>query len=266
MADQLECTTSVNAMDNNQTQKYNKVEKSHSAAIESPRNLTLEPCDLPDSNGKSRVVLLPVEPYLLHVYWDVDPVELEKVKHQINEAHTQSQATLRCYDITNTVFDGTNANGSFDVHIDLLSKCWYVHLWKPEKSYIVELGFKTEDSLFYPIARSNIADIPPAWPALESVQHYMHVEGDYDFFKTVPATIDVQRSDGLTPPKAYRTESELPLAAERDHCSNNRSPYNAEKNSSRAEGQKEKGRPEDGVLDLTAISEKRFVSGVSSNR
>ena len=137
--------TNAKTMDNHQTQKQDKVEESSSEAIESPRKLMSEPGDLPGSYGESRVVLLPVEPYLLHVYWNVTPAELDKAKHQINEEHAQSQAILRCYDITNTIIDGTNANGSFDVHIDLLSKCWYVHLWSPEKSYFIELGFKTED-------------------------------------------------------------------------------------------------------------------------
>ena len=266
MADPLKWTTNAKTMDNHQTQKQDKVEESSPEALESPRIRTSEPGDLPDSCGKNRIVLLPVEPYLLHVYWDFTPAELDKAKHQINKEHAQSRAILRCYDITNTIFDGTNANGSFDVHIDLLSKCWYVHLWSPEKAYFIELGFKTEDGRFYPIARSNIADIPPAWPAPKSVQHYMHVEGDYDLLETVPAPIDVQPSDGLTPPKAYRAEPELPWAAERERSYETRSPFTAEDNSSIAEAHKEKGHPKEGKLDLTEITEQRFVSGVSSNR
>jgi len=266
MADPRKWTTSAITMDNHQTQKQDTVEEFISEAIESPRILTSEPGDLPDLYGKNRIVLLPVEPYMLHVYWDVTPVELEKAKHQINEEHAQSQVILRCYDITNTISDGTNANGSFDVHIDLLSKCWYVHLWSPEKSYFIEMGFKTEKGRFYPIARSNIADIPPAWPDPKSVQHYMHVEGDYDLLETVPAPIDVQAPDGLTPPKAYRAEPELPNAAEENRRFETRSPFTAEKNFSRAEGHKEKEHPKESKLDLTEITDQKFVSGISSNR
>ena len=266
MADPRKWTTSANTMDTHQTEKHDKIEESSPETLDNPRKALSEPGYIPGSSGESRVVLLPVEPYMIHVYWDVNPVELEKVKHQINEEYAQSQAILRCHDITNTIFDGTNANGSFDMHIDLLSKCWYVHLGSPEKSYFIELGFKTEDGRFYPIARSNIADIPPAWPAPESVQHYMHVEGDYDLLETVPAPIDAQPSEGLTPPNAYRAEPELPSAAERDRRYETRSPFKAEENSSRAEGHKKKGQPKKSKLDLTEITEQRFVSGVSSNR
>ena len=255
-------------MGNHQTQKYNKDKEYSSEAIESPRKLMSEPGDLPGSYGESRVVLLPVEPYMLHVYWDITPAELDKAKHQIDEDHAQSQAILRCYDITNINFDGTNANGSFDVHIDLLSKCWYVHLWSrsPEKSYFIDLGFKTEDGRFYPIARSNIADIPPAWPAPKSVQYYMHVEGDYELLETVPAPIDALHPDGRTPPKTYRAEPELPSAVLSERRFEARSQFKAKENSSRAEGHKEKGHTKTSKLDLTEICEKSFVSGVSSTR
>jgi hypothetical protein len=258
--------TNAKTMNNHQTQKYDKVEESSSEAIKSFGKLTSDPGELPGSYGETRVVLLPVEPYLLHVYWEVTPVELEKVKHQLDGEHGQSQAILRCYDVTNIIFDGMNDHGSFDVYIDLLSKSRYVHLWSPEKSYFVELGFKTEDGRFYPIARSNIARIPPDWPAPKSDEHYMLVAGDYDLLQTVPAPIDVQPSDGLTLPKASRAEPELPSAAERDRHRETRSPFAAEDNSSGAEVHKEKGHSKEGYLDLTEMSEKRFVSGVSSNR
>jgi hypothetical protein len=259
-------TTDAKSMDTHQNEKQDKVEESSSEALESHRTLTSEPGDLPGSYNETRVVLLPVEPYLLHVYWEVTPVELEKAKHQLFDEHGQSQAILRCYDVTNIVYDGMNAHGFFDVYIDLLSKSRYVHLWSPEKSYFVELGFKTEDGRFYPIARSNIAQIPPDWPAPKSDEHYMHVAGDYDLLQTVPAPIDVKPPDSLTLPKASRAELELPSAAERDRHCETRSPFAAEENSLGAEVHKEKGHPKEGCLDLTEMSEKRFVSGLSSNR
>ncbi|MCK4729216.1 MAG: DUF4912 domain-containing protein, partial [Desulfobacterales bacterium] len=151
------------------------MEESSTETLESPRELRSEPGDLPDSYGETRAVLLPVEPYLVHVYWEVTSVELEKAKHQLGDEYGRSQTVLRCYDITNIIFDGTNAHSSFDVHIDLKAKNRYVHLWSPEKSYFVELGFKTEGGRFFPIARSNIAETPPGWPAPKTDEHYMLV-------------------------------------------------------------------------------------------
>ena len=211
------------------------MEESSSETLESPRELRSEPGDLPDSYGETRAVLLPVEPYLVHVYWEVTSVELEKAKHRLGDEYGRSQTVLRCYDITNIIFDGTNAHGTFDVHIDLQAKNWYVSLRSPDKSYFVELGFKTEDSRFYPIARSNIAETPRARPAPKSDEHYMLVAGDYDLLETVPAPIDVQPSYGLTPSRASRAEPELPSASEGDCHFETRSPFAAEENSSTAE-------------------------------
>jgi len=249
-----------------QTGKHDKVEESSPEAFESPPKVASEPVDLPDSYGETGVVLLPVEPYLLHVYWEVTPVELERAKYQIDDEHGQPQTILRCYDVTNILFDGMNAHGSFDVYIDLLARSRYVHLWSPEKSYFVELGFKTEDGRFYPIARSNIAQIPPDWPAPKSDEHYMLVAGDYDLLQAVPAPIDARPSHEPTPPKASQSGPELLSAAERARHFETRSLFAAQKNSSRAEVHKEKGHPKESYIDLTEMSEKRFVSGVSSNQ
>lgn len=299
----LRWTRDIKTVETHQRQKHDKVEESSTEALKSLQKLTSELSDLPDSYGETRVVLLPVDPYLLHVYWEVTPVELEKAKYQLGDEHGQSQAVLRCYDVTNIIFDGTNANGSFDVYIDLLSQSWYVHLLSPEKSYFVELGFKTEDGRFYRIARSNIADIPPDRPALNSDEHYMFVAGDYDVLQTIPTPVDVQSAHEPTPPKVSLSKSELPTAAEGDRHFETRSPFAAEENRSGAElnqersgdnrteagrvnarvgiqkaepllkvgdsteqSSKEKERPKEGYLDLTEMSEKRFVSGVSSNR
>jgi hypothetical protein len=227
--------TQAKAIGHHQTKQHDKVEKSISKTLESPRKLTSEPGDLPDSYGETRVVLLPVEPYSVHVYWDVTFVELEKAKHRLGDEYGRSQAILRCYDITNIIFDGTNTHSSFDVHIDLKAKNRYIHLWSPEKSYFVELGFKTEDSQFYPIGRSNTAETPCVRPATKSDEHYILVAGDYDLIETVPAPIDVQPSYELTPPTASRAEPEFPSAPEGDRHFETRSPFADEDNSSRAE-------------------------------
>ena len=135
-------------------------------------------CDLYEEYCESRVVLLPVEPYLIHAYWDVTSNDIEKAKQRLGDDYGQSQAVLRFYDVTNIIYDGTNAHGFFDVDIDLQAKDWYVDLWSPDKSYFVDLGFKTGDGFFLSIARSSVAKTPCAWPAPKVDEHYMLVAED----------------------------------------------------------------------------------------
>lgn len=117
-----------------------------------------------DSSIETRVVLLPVDPYLVHVYWEVNSQEIDRARYLPGDTHESSQALLRFYDVTNVFFNGTNANSTFDMKIDLESKNWYVRLLVPDKSYIVELGLENTDGSFFSLAQSNTVHTPRAWP------------------------------------------------------------------------------------------------------
>ncbi len=135
-------------------------------------------CDLYEEYCESRVVLLPVEPYLIYAYWDVTSNDVEKAKQRLGDDHGHLQAVLRFHDVSNIIYDGMNAHGFFDVDIDLQPKGWYVKLWSPDKSYFVDLGFKTGDGFFLSLARSSVARTPCAWPAPKVDEHYMLVAED----------------------------------------------------------------------------------------
>jgi hypothetical protein len=154
-----------------------KVEELGLATLEAANELTLGPVDLHDSYGETRVVLLPVVPYMVHVYWDVASDELEKARDRVDDDR-RSRTVLRFYDVTDIFFDGTNAHSFFDVYVELESRSRYVHLWSPDKSYFVELGLKTEDDRFFPLVRSNVAHTPSAWPAPQADEQDTAVQGN----------------------------------------------------------------------------------------
>ena len=155
-----------------------KVQDSGFETHKNAHEFNMEPIDLPGSYGETRAVLMAIEPYLLHVYWEVTSDELEKARHWFDEDYAQSQTILRFYDVTNTVVDYGKARGFFDVDIDLYSRSRYIHLWSPDKSYFVELGFKTEDGRFFPLVRSNVAKTPSAWPAPRVDEQDTAVQGN----------------------------------------------------------------------------------------
>jgi hypothetical protein len=150
-----------------------------------PANLE-EPGNLPEAYGETRVVLLPVHPYLIHAYWELTPEDLEGVKRRLGEGHGGARPILRFYDVTCLEFDGTNAHSYFDVEVDLGAKNWYVPLWSPEKSYISDLGFKREDGEYLAITRSNMAHTPRAWPSMRSETRYTSVGEERRDVETVP--------------------------------------------------------------------------------
>ena len=158
--------------------------KSHTP--ESSREFPSEPEPFRGPQDQTRVVLLPVDPYLVHVYWELSPRDLEEAERRVREQGRQALAVLKFYDVTQINFDGTNAHSSFEISIELGARNWYVHLWSPEKSYCVDLGFRTEDGGFLSIARSNVAQTPRAWPSVRVGERYTSLEPDHQRIESVP--------------------------------------------------------------------------------
>jgi hypothetical protein len=111
---------------------------------------------------KNRLVLLPVDPYLIHAYWRIAPAQL----HDASQQATAAQAVLRLHT------DGE----WFDIDVDLQSSNWYVHLWKPEQTLRAELALKREDGTVIRLAQSEVTQMPRVAPALARDRHIMKVE------------------------------------------------------------------------------------------
>jgi hypothetical protein len=193
------------------SEKQEKAKQSDFEASQAAQGLTRDPIDfrnLFDEYCESRVVLLPVEPYLIHAYWDVTHNDIEKAKQRLGDDYRKSQAILRFYDVTNIIYDGTNAHGFFDVDIDLQSQNWYVDLWSPDKSYFVDLGFKTRDGFFLPVARSSVAKTPCAWPAPKADEHYMSVAEDEEGLSKIEVPEEPLRDDLI---KAGKAEAKVEI-------------------------------------------------------
>ena len=110
----------------------------------------LEPGELPSSYGKNTLVLLPVDPYLLHAYWELPAAPM------LSAART----VLRFYEAP---LAGEESR-PFDVEVSLGAGNWYVPLWSPEKVYYADLGLRGDDGSFQSFARSNTVVTPAAWP------------------------------------------------------------------------------------------------------
>jgi hypothetical protein len=195
-----------------------------------------------DSPDRTRVVLLPVDPYVIHAYWVISPDNLAKAELLLGKDY--NQATLRFYDIACSVFDGSKAQGFFDVPIDLHAQNWYLRLWSPGKAYCADLGLRTEDHRFFPLARSNVAETPRACPSTRAKACYLLVEGDYKHVEQISAgglERDPMESEALAEDRQLHSEKlisfirSLKISLVADPC-----------------------------VDLTELSEQGFVRGISS--
>jgi hypothetical protein len=150
------------------------------------QNMLAESGDFPELYGPSGVVLIPVDPYHMHVYWGIEARDIEAARNRFARKFDRLQTVLRVFDSTNAIFDDTRACSSFDIPVDLPAGKWYVHLLDPGRSYFVDLGIKTESGIFYPIVRSNIAETPRGCPQPEDAERCLFVLRNEASHATIP--------------------------------------------------------------------------------
>jgi hypothetical protein len=257
---------------------------------EAPAALECESEELPDIDEETKVVLLPVHPYLVHVYWGIGANDLEEIERISRRPGERAQPVLRFYDITHADFDGTSAPSWFDVEIDLRAGKWYVHLQSPAKSYCIDLGLRTEGSGFHGLARSNVAETPRAAPSDEVEESYLLVEEGYHRVETVvPPVKAAEMAETLPePPSAgeqHHKEEKGPdgRGASRSALTDDEAAAPGEMERKLAElyqrrlwersgfapkagGTGDPQPPGKGRADLTELSERNFRAGLSSGR
>jgi hypothetical protein len=127
------------------------------AASESPEAL-------PAGYGKTRLTLMPIDPYRIHAYWEIAPADLRAARHSLGDGAETATTVLRVHDVTGVNFDGTNARHMFDVEVGGAAN-WYLTLWSAGKSYVGDLGLRAPGGHFVPLVRSNIVHTPGPVPS-----------------------------------------------------------------------------------------------------
>lgn len=119
---------------------------------------------IPWGYGQDRVTAMVVDPERLYVYWEVTDGAIARARADLGSDGPEAALTLRIYDVTNRIFDGTNAHGFFDQGVARTDRQWFLFLGKPTSTCIVELGLKAPAGQFVRMARSGRADFPRREP------------------------------------------------------------------------------------------------------
>jgi len=72
---------------------------------------------------------------------------------------------LRIHDITHIIFQGNNSHSYFDVEITGKTDHWYLNIPVCNRNYCAEIGIKTGQGGFLPLARSNPIYVPRDCPS-----------------------------------------------------------------------------------------------------
>jgi len=153
-----------------------KVEESKFFTPVPPQALNLEDDEPPASYGRTRLVMLVVDPYCVHTYWEVTPDTLAETKKMIRFHADSVRPVLRFHDAAVADVADASQSGWFDVDVDLQPRNWQVRLWSADKTYTADLGLRGDDGRFVSLARSNGIRTPRAWPAVGVEERFMRVE------------------------------------------------------------------------------------------
>ena len=115
---------------------------------------------IPWGHGQDRVTAMVVDPERLYAYWEVTDEALERARAALGPGGRDAWLNLRVYDVTNRIFDGTNAHGYFDHSVSRADRQWFFFIGKPSSTAVVEVGLKSDEGHFVRVARSSRTDFP----------------------------------------------------------------------------------------------------------
>jgi len=122
--------------------------------------------ELPYQYDQDKIVLQVRDPRWVHTYWELRSQTLESLKSRLGDDFHRARRVLRVYDVTNIIFNGSNANSFFDIQVNDFANSWYIDTGKPGCSFCVDLGLMLPDGRFITIVRSNVVQTPlegPSW-------------------------------------------------------------------------------------------------------
>lgn len=122
--------------------------------------------ELPYAYNQDRMVLQVRDPRWIHSYWELTSGTLDHFRGQLGDAFYSARRMLRVYDVSNIIFNGSNAHRFFDIEIGHDASSWYIDTNGPGRSWCVDLGLLLPDGRFITILRSNTVQTPlegPSW-------------------------------------------------------------------------------------------------------
>jgi hypothetical protein len=162
--------------------EYERVEESKFSPPPAP---DVEEGELPESYGRTRLVMLAASPYRVHAYWEVTPDALAEAQRKLEDQSGPASAVLRFHEAASANGAGGGSAGWFDIEVDLQARNWYVQLWSADRTYRVDLGLRAGGGRFVKLAGSNPVSTPRAWPKAELEEHFVRVGAEPQFAEAV---------------------------------------------------------------------------------
>jgi hypothetical protein len=145
------------------------------AGTESPG---IDAGELPWAYGEDRITAIARDPDSAFLYWEVTDGGIAAARARLGPAGKDGWLDLRVYDTTGREFDGTNANDYFDIRVERHDREYFVMIRRPTSTMHVEIGVRTDEGFFQPIARSGRTEFPRSGPSPDTQLEWMTVTSD----------------------------------------------------------------------------------------
>ncbi len=133
--------------------------------------------DLPSGYESTQLTLIMRDPYWIYAYWEIASQSWEDLKARIGQhKFCNSSVTLRMYDVSLIDFNGHNAHHWFDIDVGFQANNWYISMWCDNLTYCAEIGIRTAEREFFPLARSNAVTTPRSAMSGRSEMIWMEVK------------------------------------------------------------------------------------------
>jgi len=134
--------------------------------------------ELPWGYGEDRITAVVRDPDSAYLYWEMTDQGLDAARRRLGAGGPDGWCNIRVYDTTGKVFDGTNANDYFDIRVDRSDREYFVMIRRPTSTMHAEIGVKTLEGYFQPVARSGGADFPRNAPSPHTNLEWLTVTSD----------------------------------------------------------------------------------------
>jgi len=116
---------------------------------------------IPDSYNETCLRALPRDPLWIFAYWELSGETVELLgRHVGADVFAASKWVLRVLDVTDIVYNGSNAWRQVDIALAPYATSWYVKVWEPARSYMLQVGIITPEGRFFSAVNSNAAQMP----------------------------------------------------------------------------------------------------------
>jgi hypothetical protein len=147
------------------------------------------PTELPEAYGRDTLTLLVRDPWWLFAYWEIPEDRLWHAWGRLGVSAEESDLILRLSDVSNILFDGTNAHWSADFSVYNRVGRWHLEANRPGASFLAELGVKTRDGRFLPLLRSNTVLAPRVGESPRLAAQWLRRRGREVTESAPPATL-----------------------------------------------------------------------------